>query len=120
VDYSQAGAHAGAAAGRIGLGILANLDAGRVDKLGEAGSTSYDTVSGIENVVGTELAARITGDAQANVLRGAGGADVLAGGGGDDVLLGGDGDDRLSGDAGRDRLYGEAGDDWFFQDAANG
>lgn len=120
VDYSQAGAHAGAAAGRLGLGILANLSAGRVDKLGEADSNAYDTVSGIENVVGTELADRIIGDAQANVLRGAGGADVLAGGGGDDVLLGGDGDDQLSGDAGRDRLYGEAGDDWFFQDAANG
>lgn len=119
VDYSQTGAHAGIAAGRIGLGILADLGAGRVDKLGEAGSSAYDTVSGIENVVGTELADRITGDAQANVLRGAGGADVLAGGEGDDVLLGGDGDDQLSGDAGRDRLYGEAGDDWFFQDAAN-
>ncbi|BAO67045.1 bifunctional adenylate cyclase toxin/hemolysin CyaA [Bordetella bronchiseptica] len=119
VDYSQAGAHAGVATGRIGLGILADLGAGRVDKLGEAGSSAYDTVSGIENVVGTELADRITGDAQANVLRGAGGADVLAGGEGDDVLLGGEGDDQLSGDAGRDRLYGEAGDDWFFQDAAN-
>ncbi|KCV32003.1 putative bifunctional hemolysin/adenylate cyclase, partial [Bordetella bronchiseptica 00-P-2796] len=119
VDYSQTGAHAGIAAGRIGLGILADLGAGRVDKLGETGSSAYDTVSGIENVVGTELADRITGDAQANVLRGAGGADVLAGGEGDDVLLGGDGDDQLSGDAGRDRLYGEAGDDWFFQDAAN-
>jgi len=51
-----------------------------------AGTTA--TLSGIENLSGTQAGDSLTGDGGANLLAGAEGGDTLTGGDGDDVLLG--------------------------------
>ena len=98
------------------------------------------TITGVENVYGTQLADTITGNAAGNtlygqsgddsidgmsgndsifggagsdMLYGGAGNDILDGGAGDDLLIGGDGDDVFDGGSGRDLMYGEAGDDLF-------
>lgn len=56
------------------------------------GDAAGDTLSSIENVVGSATAAnRLTGNTAANVLTGGGGDDTLAGGVGADTLIGGAG-----------------------------
>ena len=71
-------------------------------------------------IVGTDQADRLTGDARGELIRGLAGADRLRGGGGEDcvrgdadrdAVFGDDGNDTLLGGAGRDRLYGGPGDD---------
>ncbi|WP_454759000.1 calcium-binding protein [Caulobacter segnis] len=71
------------------------------------------TLSGIENVLGTQLADSFHGDAGANRLSGDAGNDWLYGAAGDDVLIGGDGADELRGGEGQDLLNGGAGTDTF-------
>ncbi|MBV9932435.1 MAG: hypothetical protein JO013_16035, partial [Alphaproteobacteria bacterium] len=51
------------------------------------------TVTGIENVTGSDLGDTITGGAGANVLNGGGGDDILDGGAGADTMAGGTGND---------------------------
>ena len=83
------------------------------------GYGNFGTVTGIENVDGSELADTIRGDNGNNVLRGLGGDDFVVGNGGDDTVEGGDGSDILRGDAanytggpfGNDTLLGGDGDD---------
>jgi len=72
-------------------GITVNLALGTASG-GEAGG---DSLSGIENVIGSLGGDMLTGDAGANRLLGNAGDDVLAGGGGNDTLIGGEGDDLL-------------------------
>jgi len=93
-------------------GVIANLAAGTVVERVGAG-TFIDTLSGIENVVGTPLDDRITGDAGANALRGGEGNDILTGGAGEDSLIGGDGNDVFLQDMSlfSDTLIGGAGID---------
>lgn len=55
--------------------------------------TGDDTLTGIENVIGTSGADRIIGSAGANVLRGGSGNDAIEGGLGSDRLLGEGGND---------------------------
>jgi serralysin len=55
-----------------------------------------DTLSGFENVRGSNYIDGMTGNAFNNVLEGRGGDDVLAGGVGSDTLDGGDGSDTAS------------------------
>ena len=55
------------------------------------GEGSSDTLTGIENVIGSAWDDEIYGDAGANVFTGGDGDDLLAGGGGIDVLRGGAG-----------------------------
>jgi Ca2+-binding RTX toxin-like protein len=52
-----------------------------------------DTLSGIENVVGTDFADTITGNSAGNTLEGRNGNDTLDGGKGSDTLIGGEGID---------------------------
>ena len=52
-----------------------------------------DTLTGIENVIGTEFADTITGNSADNELDGRDGNDILDGGQGSDTLIGGDGID---------------------------
>ncbi len=87
---------------------------------GSGGDAQGDTLSGIENIVGSAGDDTLTGDSGSNVLSGGaghdylyglGGSDTLLGMAGDDHLYGGDGDDTLSGGDGDDFLYGEAGND---------
>jgi Ca2+-binding RTX toxin-like protein len=88
------------------LGIWVDLAAGR----GLRGN-EVDTLTGIENVIGTDLIDVIYGDANDNRFEGWGDADGLYGGGGNDLLYGGSGNDLLDGGAGADTLKGGAGID---------
>ena len=81
------------------LGVDANLLTGLAALINQT-----DVLSGIENLIGSDLADVITGDAQANRLEGRGGNDVINGGGGDDTIEGGSGADTLSGGLGHDTL----------------
>ncbi|RJF87999.1 calcium-binding protein [Oleomonas cavernae] len=77
-------------------GVTVNLTTGT----GLGGDAQGDTLTGIENVVGSAFIDVITGDANSNSLQGLGGDDTLNGVGGDDVLIGGAGADILNGGAG--------------------
>lgn len=105
---------------------------------GVGGDATNDTISGIENILGSAFDDRLTGNLLANLLVGNGGADILRGMDGDDVLIGDamidadmngvpddvdadgipdgvnavtGGDDLLDGGFGNDRLYGGGGND---------
>jgi Ca2+-binding RTX toxin-like protein len=71
-------------------GIVVNLSTGTTSNDGDGGS---DTLTSIENVIGSSNSDLIVGDANANILNGAGSADTLSGGGGNDSLNGGGGTD---------------------------
>ncbi|WP_395682009.1 calcium-binding protein [Inquilinus sp.] len=73
-------------------GVAVNLATGT----GAGGDAAGDTLSGIENAIGSTLADVLTGDAGANTLWGLAGDDVLIGGGGGDLLKAGAGNDRFS------------------------
>ncbi|MCF4995069.1 retention module-containing protein [Pseudomonas syringae] len=73
-----------------------------------------DTLTGIENLVGSNFNDSLTGNDQNNVLNGGLGNDFLNGGGGDDLLIGGMGNNTLTGGAGADTfqwLKGNSGHD---------
>ncbi|MEL7487294.1 MAG: calcium-binding protein, partial [Pseudomonadota bacterium] len=96
---------------------------------GLAGEAAGDTLSGVENVLGSDFADTVSGDGFANAIDagdgddavyasggddavdGGAGADSLFGQSGDDTLVGGDGDDELRGGAGADLLNGGDGFD---------
>ena len=80
------------------VGVTVNLSVTGAQTTG-AGS---DTLSGIENLIGSAFGDTLTGDAGANRLEGGAGNDTLSGGAGDDTLVGGAGDDTLIGGAGID------------------
>ncbi|MEM7470504.1 MAG: calcium-binding protein [Pseudomonadota bacterium] len=61
-----------------------------------AGAANGDTLSNIENLVGSIHADDLTGDANDNLLEGGDGNDTLTGGLGFDTLIGGDGQDLAS------------------------
>lgn len=61
-----------------------------------------DTLSGIENLVGSAFNDVLVGNGAANRLRGGSGGDTLSGGSGNDSLFGGPGADMLTGGANRD------------------
>jgi Ca2+-binding RTX toxin-like protein len=56
-----------------------------------------DTLTGVENIVGTSYGDRLYGSAEANRLYGGDGDDLLSGGDGTDLLVGGAGADTLDG-----------------------
>ncbi|MFI8395283.1 retention module-containing protein [Pseudomonas sp. NPDC078863] len=97
-------AHATAAV-TVNLGLL-----GAQNTLG-AGT---DTLTGIENLLGSNFNDSLTGDANNNVINGGLGNDFLNGGAGDDLLIGGMGNNTLTGGAGADTfqwLKGNSGHD---------
>ena len=76
---------------------------------GSDGEGGTDTLSNIENVIGS---------ANNDILIGAVGGNVMSGGGGADVLIGLDGNDTLVGGAGAaNQLQGGLGDDDYFVEA---
>lgn len=102
--------------------IIANLATGTVDQ--DSDSTVDDTLSNIENITGSRVAAgdTITGDSGDNRIDGLAGDDTLYGGAGndslnggedDDIIYGGSGDDGIEDRFGINQLYGEDGDDSF-------
>ncbi|MBI3699143.1 MAG: hypothetical protein HY242_01680 [Afipia sp.] len=60
---------------------------------GSGGDAQGDTLTGIENLIGSAFNDTLTGDASANVLTGGTGNDTLDGGAGADTLIGGTGND---------------------------
>ena len=92
-------------------GVVASL---RYDSTGFMNSQrSEASVTGIENVTGTDAGDAIKGNAEANVLNGMAGDDFLAGGNGQDTINGGTGDDFIQsgGDRVTDLVNGGAGTD---------
>ena len=88
------------------------------------GTAFAHSLSGIEQVSGSDGNDRLTGDSLANTLWGGEGQDTLNGAAGNDTLIGGttdtdlrdviyggDGDDSLDGGAGNDELRGDNGND---------
>lgn len=106
-------------------GVVVDLDAGTA-----TGGSGSDTVSGVQNVVGTSFPDTLLGDGNANslssegagadLMRGRGGNDSLAGGSGADTLEGGPDADDLTGNAGGDTLSGEEGNDTLTGDVGTG
>ena len=103
---SDTASYAHATAGvTVNLGLL-----GAQNTLG-AGT---DTLTGIENLVGSNFNDTLTGDNNNNVINGGLGNDILNGGGGDDLLIGGMGNNTMTGGAGADTfqwLKGNSGHD---------
>ncbi|MET3449752.1 calcium-binding protein, partial [Ralstonia sp. 1138] len=102
---------------------MARVDVGAVT--GNATDQYADTVTSVENVVGTVLDDTLIGDINSNFLCGGEGNDTINGGAGDDVLYGGAGNDTINGGDGNDKLAGGlgvdtvsagAGDDLILQD----
>lgn len=79
-------------------GVTIDLEAGT----GFGGEAEGDTLSDIEDVIGTSAADTLIGARSANILSGGNGADTVMGGSGDDTLIGGAGADSLVGGAGLD------------------
>lgn len=88
-------------------GITIDLTAGT----GLGGDAQGDTLTSIENVIGSDFDDTITGDANDNQLIGGKGDDMLFGLDGDDVLIGGEGNDTLTGGLGDDNIDGGSGND---------
>ena len=76
-------------------GVTVSLETG----LGSGGDAQGDTLSSIENIIGSALADTLTGDGGVNTLAGGAGADVLNGGAGNDTLSGGSANDTFMFDA---------------------
>jgi Ca2+-binding RTX toxin-like protein len=74
------------------LGVNVNLTTG----LGSGGDAAGDTLTLIENLIGSNAGDVLTGDGQANVLTGSLGNDMLNGGAGADRIDGGLGTDTVS------------------------
>jgi Ca2+-binding RTX toxin-like protein len=64
-----------------------------VDTAQATGGSGSDTLTSIENLIGSAYADRLTGNTGANSLAGGAGSDTLDGGAGSDTLAGGDGSD---------------------------
>ena len=69
---------------------------------GATGAAGTDSLSGIENLVGSAFDDTLVGDGADNFLDGDAGNDSLNGGAGNDTLVGGAGNDTLEGGAGID------------------
>ena len=99
-------------------GVTVNLGDARAETGGHA---KGDVLISIENIIGSNFADSLTGDAVDNLLQGLGGADRLFGGAGADILEGGAGEDMLYGGLGPDILNGGEGFDLArYDDAAWG
>ncbi len=90
-----------------GVAVNLNIATGQL----VSASQGTDTLTGIENLVGSLFGDNLTGNALANHLAGGGGNDALTGNDGNDTLDGGDGNDFLSGGLNADSLIGGNGDD---------
>ena len=93
------------AASSAGVDVRLHLGAGA------GGDAAGDSLTGIENLVGSAHTDRLEGDAGANIIRGGAGDDTLRGAGGDDLLTGGAGANLIRGGKDDDTLIGAAGAD---------
>ena len=81
-------------------GVSIDLETGAAS----GGDAEGDTITGIQNVVGSNFNDTLTGDSGDNTLIGGGGDDILVGGAGNDLLVGGRGADQLIGGDGIDAV----------------
>jgi len=92
--------------GGLGLDLLSYensltaISVSLISGLGSGGDAAGDTITGIENVIGSNYNDTIEGSSANNRLLGGAGNDTLKGGGGEDHLEGGAGADFLDGSAG--------------------
>lgn len=96
VDYSVLGSH-----------VIVDL----ADSYLNDGAAYGDTLTSIENIVGTNYDDRVSGNTAGNHIYGGLGNDTIYGQTGRDQIYGGDGNDRLHGGKHKDRVYGDDGDD---------
>jgi Ca2+-binding RTX toxin-like protein len=92
LDYSQA---------IFGVNVDLNVTTAQ-----DTGGAAIDTISNIENLIGSNFGDKLIGTDGANVFSGGSGNDTLVGNGGNDNLDGGAGSDTLNGGAGNDILFG--------------
>lgn len=85
-----------------GAGVDVRLDANTA----VGGDADGDTLSNIENLLGSTFNDILLGDGGSNVLKGNLGDDVLGGRSGNDTLHGGLGEDLIFGESGNDTLNG--------------
>ncbi len=90
------------------VGVFVSLATGFTS--GDAGN---DTLTSIENVIGSTVSDTLIGNAGDNVLTGLAGDDLLIGEDGNDTLIGGVGGDFLRGRSGDDNLQGGLDDDFL-------
>jgi Ca2+-binding RTX toxin-like protein len=69
-------------------------------------ATGINSITGFENITGSEQADTLNGSAIANVIRGLGDVDVIDARGGDDIIFGGLGNDDITAGAGNDIING--------------
>lgn len=81
-------------------------------------SAGLDTISGIENLTGSNYGDTMTGDGGSNILTGGSGDDNLTGGAGNDTIYGNADNDTLTGGTGTDAVYGNDGNDTLSDDLA--
>ena len=81
-------------------GVNVNLQTAVVS----GGDAAGDTITGFENLTGSNSADTLTGDGSANIILGLSGNDTISGGGGADVIEGGAGSDTLDGGTATDTL----------------
>jgi Ca2+-binding RTX toxin-like protein len=126
-DVLEGGLGADTVSGGLGLdqatfvhasgSVQVNLSSGT-----STGSAGTDRLTGIEEVVGSNYADRLTASGTGSSLDGGPGDDLLLGGAGDDLLVGGSGADTLEGlgssqlnfllgGDGNDQLFGGSGED---------
>ncbi len=101
-------------------GATAAVEVSLASGTGTQGEADGDTLTGIENLVGSRHDDRLAGNTGANHLAGSGGKDVLYGDAGNDTLAGGAGDDALLGGPGADSLVGGEGVDTALYSGAAG
>ncbi|MFP1631214.1 calcium-binding protein [Zhengella sp. ZM62] len=102
-DTIRGGAGADVLSGGAGFDTLSYADSGAAVQVFLGGNTATggdatgDTISGFENLVGSNFNDRLYGSAQVN---------LIDGGAGNDIILGNNGNDTLRGREGRDILCG--------------
>ena len=101
-------------------GLQADFEANSYGFTANDNEAVGDTLSNIENILGSGYDDWLTGDDDPNRLLGGAGDDRLEGGADADTLNGGAGADTLNGGAGDDTLDGGAGDDTYLFGAGDG
>jgi len=90
-------------------GVKVTLGKNGAATTAKGGHAQGDTISNIENLVGSNFNDVLTGNNLANLIAGHNGNDRIKGGGGNDLIEGGAGNDVLTGGAGADTFRFGAG-----------
>jgi Ca2+-binding RTX toxin-like protein len=96
-------------------GVTVNLGKTGAQVTGEG----TDTITGFEDLAGSDFNDSLSGNSDANAIDGLGGNDRVQGNAGDDALFGGAGNDIVAAGIGNDVLSGDDGNDLLYADAGN-